>query len=892
MAKSIHQKFIDAKFQTFALGVPGKEPQIKRNEETGNKEFEYVFQENNGQELTEIIESGELNKKTSKVSFLITGKNTSKEGLPVIVIDLDCEKSYKEFKDLDPNYEFEFKSSGKRDKETGKIVEAGSLVYLLPKELEEIPTFKIGKDKELNIKLDFFNYTKTNGYDKVFLPTENNESKVVWKNKKIPEIKEPSKKVINLIKKYYNKIVSKKIIEIADKDREYPSQKLGKLVENFLDTREYKGNESLFQHIAISSQRELEAYINGNYHPNDLMLDGNGWSDFNKIAFKLSQDDSISPESFKLFMTAINDMLAEPLDSVQRTINDLLNKEGDGCFKYNKQWKSNPHLGDDGGLKIRSIQKHKMEIIYDGMKLDKYHFVNYTLKTDTDFTDEHKLLKRASKKARRPVTMDELVQNSREMSFVERIDRPFGVLGEVDGFPVFNSKTPSMCLEIIRGTEKLNSNWVRNEYSKLCYEEGIEFDEKIVAKYEDPRVGIALLECIITSKDEPKENDLLRRGFMPFLKEKLLTFNHSEKILHIKGVQGSGKSKLFWLLTHLVGEDNVASPSRSVFESGFNAFMGKAFVSIAEFAEQDKNGNTFKSRKSLTAKLNDFSGADKVELNEKYKNPSMDRNICTGYVNDNSMSVDYGDEARRYFYLEHDKTLKAKVKEHPYLKTIYVKGKDVDLNRLYKDVIRELPRLAEWIRITDFEYFPGCNYNTPFETVAKQKEMMNNFPLEAQSIKAIKDDNFEFFEKMFVKEHMECWFYKGAYTKEDMIRIYIPVSAVKNICNKQKLKSVNYAFNTASLKKNDIDVQPYLSPIDKDKKDHQREFPKNEKYFTVSLEKDYEGAFYDLESRKLDLDKYKEYLVNELELEGEDLEVMLNQKPKHPKEDRSFLEDL
>ena len=122
--------------------------------------------------------------KKSKESIALTGAIICGTRSGVVSIDCDNDKTLSLFKALDPDYEFIFYS---KDKKEG----GGSIIYYIAEEWEKFTTFRIKNDL---IELDF----QTND-DLQYLPTSGNKTKVEWKEKDLPELREANSNTVNLI---------------------------------------------------------------------------------------------------------------------------------------------------------------------------------------------------------------------------------------------------------------------------------------------------------------------------------------------------------------------------------------------------------------------------------------------------------------------------------------------------------------------------------------------------------------------------------------------------------------------------------------------------------------------------------------------------------------------
>lgn len=506
----------------------------------------------------------------------------------VIAVDCDNDLTYKIFKSLDPDYNFDFISKGKPKG-------GGTILYSY---VDNVGGFSI---KAEGIELDFFS---DEGF--VYLPTENNNTKESWGNIQVlPELKPPPESVIAMLKTFKSKVPAN-IVKKDNSIKHTISNRLAPLIEVFIKKKNY--DPILFKVITPYSFRDLPSYVKkGHLHPNDVPP-GRGSEYLSKVSAILGADISVDIEMYTNAMMIINSMWDDPMDAAtlnSTIINPMIEErsmvDGKVIWQYDDYW-------SQMGFIATSINGDYIESFYDDVK-GIYYLINYTVPYVKTFNDKRPVITTLKTLLGRTVTE---MQYDSTKQLIRTGLNPSLEFGHVEGNDEFNLFRQTECLNILN-----NPAPYAGQYSR-------------------PNTILNYLESLIP-------DDFMRYYVLSFIKTKLTTFKYSPVILYFIGKPGSGKDTFVTILREIIGHDYVARPDTKVFLEQYNGWMMDKYI-----IQLDEYGNKLvrsSEKQEALGKLKAYTGSEEIQI-RAMRNDGFNYKHCATFImtaNQNPLPIETDD---------------------------------------------------------------------------------------------------------------------------------------------------------------------------------------------------------------------------------------------------------
>lgn len=490
----------------------------------------------------------EFNKKETLLAGALTGKISN-----IIALDCDTQQTYDLFTTLDPTYTFRFDSL---NKPSG----GGTIIY---KYTNQFKTFKVVKD---NIALDFLSDESM-----IYLPTENNLTKVPWKYNELPPIKELPKTILTLLKFLTYKSKPAEVV----KSIIHNFNRLAPMLDPFVKSQKYEPN--LFKILTPKSFRTNEVYvIKGHMHPNDV-LPGQGSEYMSKISAIIGADISVNAELYTKVIIAINKLWSNPMDD-DRLSETILNPMLAGKVKinnsivwqYDKDWQKLGYI-------VTASNNNYIESFFDIIK-KMWYVINHTEGQITAYTDKKPVL--SILKTLTGLPLNEATYDSRKL-LVKTVLDPTKEFGHISNTSTFNLFNQSPALKII------------NE------------PQFYTLRYKRPKVILEYLTCLV-----PDNN--MRSYLLSFIRTKLTTFKYSPVVLYFIGIPGSGKDTFVNILQQIIGIQYTARPDAKVFLENHNGWiLDKYFIQLDEYGDKL---STRASKQEALGRIKSYSGSAEIQI--------------------------------------------------------------------------------------------------------------------------------------------------------------------------------------------------------------------------------------------------------------------------------------
>lgn len=496
----------------------------------------------------------------NKTGGLLGGLMTG-ESCGIIAIDCDNSATYKLFKDLDPDYKFHFVSLGKKDKATNEVMDCGTIIYKYDSSLSE--SFQ---NKSNGMELDFMSNT---GHRMVYLPTENNKTKVEWPVGELPEIKEvPDTVKMVLISLGVKPVAAVAVSDSVSKaDAEYPA--LAPALEELVKSG--KCNTKLATTFTTKDFKGLPECNGKPYlQPKDVP-EGMGNDYLKSVSAIIGADPSVSKPLYRESMNAVNGLWGTKAFSKKR-LNVMIDRmiagnaawdDGVPIWRYNPEWNKKDYmpLTKNGNI---------VEAFYDNVK-QAHYLIDYTEGFEHKHAKATQLVDELGDIAKVPSTRTDYRAKMQTLSTVMNPGMEFGHVEGTNKFNLFK-QTPE--LRILKHPEEWAANYVR------------------------PTTTLKFMESLVPE-------DEMREYLLRFMKTKLTNFEYSPVILYFLGVRGSGKNIFVNILKGIIGKKYISKPSVDGFVDKFNNWLIDRY-----FTQLDEIGDLLRGPKSATVEglLKDFSG--------------------------------------------------------------------------------------------------------------------------------------------------------------------------------------------------------------------------------------------------------------------------------------------
>ena len=656
------QPFIDAGWYT----IPLRGSKITRSKDGTSKEAQYPS------DWTQYQHS--FNDVATPVGAVIPGKESN-----IIVVDCDSTETTELFQALLPNHEAVAYGTGKKDKLGNDILSSN---------------WYFEYDPDVKVILNGFNKLEVfsgNGPIKnVYLPTNNNESKVPWDT--IPTILKMPEHIKSILNTWSEASAPKVAPSVNSSYEPQHSFNLAPMVEKQLirpDTIDRKLFGIITPKAFRSNLYKQQKYL----HPNQVE-DGRGNEYLSKISAILASDISIDKELYTKMMYYINEQWEYPMPQakVKNLITHMLTSaqiDGTPIWKYNNEWD-----------KIRFMHYNKVEQpveyfvdpeLLSIIEVNHESYITREVK-DSKVKTILALMPEAGIKPNVKNASDRFKMELPAMHKVIEPHRDFGQLAD-DRFK-FNMFKPTRALEVIRNPEAYASDYT---------------------------VPTAFIEYL--DRFQPNEED--RNYLMSHLLTKLLTFEYSAVIYYFVGRPGSGKGTFSKLLAALVGTEYVKQDlGKSEGLGIYNAWLKDIY--FATFEEMNDK-LTRSEAKQFNGQLKTWSGSSTFSCRAMNTDHVQYPTTATFILNQNGDTFELDPTERRIMYM-------------------YSPDK-ADINNIV-DVIdlidNHIEDIAYYIA-TKFNKLTPEEYHTPLMNDAKRASINDKLPLGNKLLTILENKDWDTF---------------------------------------------------------------------------------------------------------------------------------------------------
>lgn len=335
-------------------------------------------------------------------------------------------------------------------------------------------------------------------------------------------------------------------------------------------------HDSMLRLLNVITPRQWKAILASNTdaslpanHPDRLPLTESAHMYMVSLSAVLMLDPSIDGELHAKLIKSINSLFSSPLDA--QRLNTIL-KRDIAKSTYDKDWKTKSFI-------VMSRRQEPLEIFkYTAKGSNKfivYNHLNYSLL----YYDAHgpviDYLLSVSSSGR--VDRSKLIATAKHVTIIDRPDEPFGyadssVSGKQGGSDTFN-------------------------VYKWTQEQEVFYNPHIHEKdYKHPTVTLKALESAIGSEQ-------LYKRFLPFMRRKFMTREHSPLFFVFYGVPHSFKSAVVNGVFSRLAHKRVTQPSLEVLTDKYNDFVvNKDFIVLDEIQHymQTEKSKLIKALKEYT----------------------------------------------------------------------------------------------------------------------------------------------------------------------------------------------------------------------------------------------------------------------------------------------------
>lgn len=642
------QPFIDEGWYTIPLG--GKK--ITRDE-NGTK-IGFKFPPN----WTTIYRE-DFNEQPTPLGAVFTGVESG-----IVAIDCDTQLAYELIHSLDPEYKSVMVSRGKLDKNKQPIP-AATYIYKWEETLP--PTMHKGP-----FGIEFFNEGGS-----VFLPTDNNESKIPWDE--IPEIKPmpniTRELLLSLVKPPNRKEPQSLSGKLSSKISTV-GMRLAPLVEQALKQstnshglRYYPG---LFKIITPYSYRNAKYKKQGHLHPNDI--EGSGSQYLAAVSAILGADISIDKELYKTAIEYVNSLWEDPMPKKrleQTIIKPMITEQATIEGTNTPFWQYDPNW-EELSLMITNRRGQLVEYFYDDAKHIIYEINHDNMGVTT--LDIGKYVRHITLSSIEKFTNKTLEARIPNYNTFMAPHLPFG-LGDNYRYNIFKA---TRALQIIHNPEMHRE------------------------KYEEPSLFIEFIESLIPNRSD-------RTYLLRHLVTKLRTFQHSPTIYYMVGVPGSGKGLFTKTIEAIIGAKycSLELGGPQLMEStGFNGWLlDKYFVGFNEIGKELHP----KDADAAMEKIKRYTGSEQFQLRIMRENTSTAQMLATFILSANSGTFQIDPDDRRIHYVDTPNKWK--------------RGAE------YSDFVQHhIDDISYYLTIT-YESLSTEEYNEPPFSETKRRAMINKQPV-------------------------------------------------------------------------------------------------------------------------------------------------------------------
>lgn len=471
--------------------------------------------------------STKKNENATALGAVLTGVASN-----ILAIDCDNTNTANIFKSLDPDYEFVFVGTGKKDKE-GKPIKSIAMIY----------KYEEAFFKSLSIHNKLFSFDLLSNNKILYLPTDNNKTKKPFT---IPH-------EVKVMPESTRALITTLVEAKASRTASPTISSATKMPLFFLCEDALKGKQAaLTTLLKIVTPKE---YRVNNKVPLPKEIQGGRSIYLSRISAVFGADQSIDTYTYASMMNLLNNMLDPPLEKERfcQTILDpmILGKAmspstGKPIWQHNEEWQNNVSTLQDKDEKI-------IHLFYDKER-QNYYVIDLEGQNNKEFLSDMDFYNYLSAVVSYPPSKIEIKRIIPLKQVTADPTEDYGYFSEEKPYDRFNLFKASVYLQI--------------------------FNDSLEHEYSPPTTTLRFLHHLI--EDPEMETYLLK-----FLKRKFKTFDYSPTVLYFLGASGAGKDVFVNLLEQIMGEEFIAKPSANQFIELFNGWMqDKYFMQLDEFGNQ------------------------------------------------------------------------------------------------------------------------------------------------------------------------------------------------------------------------------------------------------------------------------------------------------------------
>lgn len=318
----------------------------------------------------------------------------------------------------------------------------------------------------------------------------------------------------------------------------------------FLAEEATKSEKHLLHLLSIITPRQWKEVLASNgdahaaslpaNHPDRLPMTESAHMYMVSISAVLMLDSSIDAEVHAKLLKKVNQMFSSPLDA--QRLNTILKRDLQKSI-YDKDWQSKSFI-------VMSKLAQPLEVFkYTAKGTNKFVIYNHATHNVLSYDTTAGVLDYLKSASTERVDKNRLIANSSHVDIIDRPDEPFGHNATNQTFNMYKW-TPEQ--EVL--------------YNPHLHE----------AVYKEPTVTLGALESAIGA-------DQLYKRFLPFMRRKFMTHEHSPLFFVFYGVPHSFKSAVVNGVFKNLAHRRIAQPSLEVLTDKYNDFMvNKDFIVLDE----------------------------------------------------------------------------------------------------------------------------------------------------------------------------------------------------------------------------------------------------------------------------------------------------------------------
>lgn len=315
----------------------------------------------------------------------------------------------------------------------------------------------------------------------------------------------------------------------------------------FLAEEATKTEKQMLHLLSIITPRQWKDILASNTdsllpanHPDRLPMTESAHMYMVSISAVLMLDSSIDAEVHAKVLKKVNQMLSSPLDA--QRLNTILKRDLQKSI-YDKDWQSKSFI-------VMSKRTEPLEVFkYTAKGTNKFIIYNHVTHNILSYDNSAGVLDYLKSASSERVDKNRLISNSSHIDIIDRPDEAFGHNSANNTFNMYKW-TPEQ--EVL--------------YNPHLHE----------AVYKEPATTLGALESAIGT-------DQLYKRFLPFMRRKFMTHEHSPLFFVFYGVPHSFKSAVVNGVFKNLAHRRIAQPSLEVLTDKYNDFMvNKDFIVLDE----------------------------------------------------------------------------------------------------------------------------------------------------------------------------------------------------------------------------------------------------------------------------------------------------------------------